>query len=318
VLNIAVIILTHNEEHHIGRAIASVRDLCREIFIVDSGSTDKTLLIAKKGGAQVLSNAWINYAAQFQWALDNAPISADWVMRLDADEVVGSDLATNIMKTLPTLPSSVTAVKLDRRHIFMGRWIKHGGRYPLSLLRIWRRGSARIENRWMDEHIVQLYGTSIEIKGEFSDVNLGDLTFFTDKHNKYATREALDVLIHRHNIFNLDNALIHGGAGQDSKKRGLKEKIYNRLPFGFGPVLYFLYRYIIQLGFLDGVEGAIYHGLQGLWYRYLVDCKIVELETAMKGAHTRDEKIAILEQRTRLSLSGYARISGGIRADGQI
>ncbi len=295
---IAVLILTHNEGKHIGRALDAISTIASEVFLIDSGSTDGTIEIAEARGAKVLRNPWINYAAQFQWGLDNAPITADWVMRLDADEIIEPDLVAEIARELPGLPADVTGVNLKRKHVFMGRWVKHGGRYPLVLLRIWRRGVGRIEQRWMDEHMLLDHGRTVTFKGGFSDVNLNDLTFFTDKHNKYATREAVDVINQKRGLFARDVDLT---SDQTSKKaavtRFIKERIYNRIPFQLSALGYFLYRYIFQLGFLDGREGAIYHVLQGFWYRYLVGAKILELETAIAGL----DKEAALVELTRLT-----------------
>ena len=301
--SLAVVILTHNEIQHIERALASVSGIASEIFVIDSGSTDGTLETATALGARVLSNGWVNHAVQFQWGLDNAPITADWVMRLDADEVVEPALAAEIAQRLDGLTADVTGVNLKRKHIFMGRWIRHGGRYPLILLRIWRRGKARVEQRWMDEHILLIEGRAITFDGDFADDNLNDLTFFTAKHNHYATREAVDVLNRRLRLFAGDEA--HGAAPEQAmRKRAVKEGIYSRLPFGVGPLAYFLYRYIWQRGFLDGKEGAIYHGLQGLWYRFLVEARLLELDRALSAVEGREAKLALLGRLTGLKLPG--------------
>jgi glycosyltransferase involved in cell wall biosynthesis len=273
--------LTYNEEKHIGRCLSSINNLCNEIFVVDSFSTDKTVKIARSLGATVLQNTFVNHSKQFQWALDNAPITADWVMRLDADELVEPDLAQEISERLKSLPADVVGINLKRKHIFMGRWIRHGGRYPLILLRIWRRGHGRIENRWMDEHIIAWGGRTITFDGGFSDHNLSDLTAFTDKHNKYATREAIDVLSQRYGLSTSDGTNLEGAAWSTSVTRFLKEKLYNKLPIQISAFLYFLYRYFIRLGFLDGIEGLIYHFLQGFWYRFLVGAKVLEFERAI-------------------------------------
>src|SRR6202035_5997290 len=100
---LAVIILTYNEERHISRALASVAGIASEIFVVDSFSSDRTAELALAQGATVLQNKFINYAKQFQWALDNAPITSPWIMRLDADEVIEADLAARIRDELPRL-----------------------------------------------------------------------------------------------------------------------------------------------------------------------------------------------------------------------
>lgn len=297
--DLAVVILTFNEERHLGRALDAVRPVAREIFVVDSFSTDGTLEIARERGATVLQNPFVNQAKQFQWALDNAPITSGWVMRLDADEVIEPDLAAEISARLPALPADVRGVVLKRKHIFMNRWIRHGGRYPLLLLRIWRRGAARVEDRWMDEHIVLDGGRTATFEGGFADHNLHDLTFFTDKHNKYATREAIEVVTARHGLARRDAALMAtDGMAQAGRKRALKDGFYNRLPFGLGPIAYFLYRYVVQRGFLDGKAGLVYHGLQGFWYRFLVEAKVHELEAAIAGLDGREEILAELRRLT--------------------
>lgn len=297
--NLAVVILTHNESMHIQRSIESVKSIASEIFVIDSGSKDQTVKIAEENGAVVLHHPFVNYAKQFQWALDNAPITADWTMRLDADEIIEEDLQKEIQEKLHDLPTNVVGINLKRKHIFMNRWVKHGGRYPLVLLRIWRTGHGRIEDRWMDEHMVISGGETVTFKGGFADHNLNDLTFFTDKHNKYATREAIDVINQKLNLFARDESLNTESASfQASIKRIAKEKIYNKIPFTIAALAYFIYRYIFQLGFLDGRSGLIYHFLQGYWYRFLVGAKIMELEKAIEGMIDKKE---ILKEISRLT-----------------
>ncbi|MDH1532371.1 glycosyltransferase family 2 protein [Acinetobacter johnsonii] len=297
--NLAVVILTHNESMHIQRSIESVKSIASEIFVIDSGSKDQTVKIAEENGAVVLHHPFVNYAKQFQWALDNAPITADWTMRLDADEIIEEDLQKEIQEKLHDLPTNVVGINLKRKHIFMNRWVKHGGRYPLVLLRIWRTGHGRIEDRWMDEHMVISGGETVTFKGGFADHNLNDLTFFTDKHNKYATREAIDVINQKLNLFARDESLNTESASfQASIKRIAKEKIYNKIPFTIAALAYFIYRYIFQLGFLDGRSGLIYHFLQGYWYRFLVGAKIMELEKAIEGMTDKKE---ILKEISRLT-----------------
>jgi len=288
-MSLAVVILTHNESLHVARALDSIKDIASEVFVIDSGSKDDTVRIALEWGAKVLHHPFVNYAQQFQWALDNAPITAQWVMRLDADEIIEHDLALEIANKLPRLPAEVAGVNLKRKHIFMDRWVRHGGRYPLVLLRLWRRGHGRIEDRWMDEHMVVRGGHTVIFDGGFADHNINDLSFFTDKHNKYATREAIDVLNQRLELFARDEALNTESASfQASFKRWAKERVYNRLPFTLSATLYFIWRYIFQLGFLDGRSGLVYHFLQGYWYRFLVGAKLMELERGI--AHLNDKE----------------------------
>jgi glycosyltransferase involved in cell wall biosynthesis len=301
--DIAVIILTHNEEMHIGRAIESIAPIAQEIFVVDSFSIDRTTRVAEEHSATVLQNNFINQARQFQWALDNAPISSTWVMRLDADEIIEPDLAREINSKLSTLYEDIVGINLKRKHIFMGRWIRHGGRFPLVLLRIWRKGKGRIENRWMDEHIVVWGGSSVTFDGCFADHNLKDLSHFIDKHNKYATREAIERLNAEFGLFARDDAVSAGASSKQARVKRLgKERLYNRLPFGVGPVWYFLWRYFAQLGFLDGREGLIYHVLQSFWYRFLVEAKVLELRRAVSQLHSPAEIKLELTRLTGLTI----------------
>jgi glycosyltransferase involved in cell wall biosynthesis len=302
---IAVIILTHNEERHIARAMQSVALFAHEIVVVDSYSTDRTIEIAKAGGAEVLQNRFVNYARQFQWALDNASISSPWIMRLDADEVVEAPLAAEIVEKVAILPDTVVGINLKRKHIFLGRWIRHGGRYPLVLLRIWRRGQGRIENRWMDEHMIVWGGSTVTFDGDFADHNLNDLTYFTEKHNKYATREAIDILNQRMHLFPRDdNLTVEGTSRQASLKRAVKERVYNHLPFYVSALSYFVWRYFFQLGFLDGRPGLVYHFLQGYWYRFLVGTKVMELEASIRKVEDKEAALSVLERLTGFRLSG--------------
>jgi glycosyltransferase involved in cell wall biosynthesis len=301
--DIAVVILCYNEERHLARALKSIAPFAREIFVIDSFSTDETVEIARAGGAVVLQNRFVNQAKQFQWALDNAPISSEWILRLDADELIEADLAAEIEARLPNLASDVVGINLDRKHIFLGRWIRYGGRYPLRLLRIWRRGFGEVEDRWMDEHIIVREGRTVTFEGGFADHNLNDLTYFTDKHNKYATREAIEVLNKRYGLFEAASELPSEGTSfQAAMKRWIKNRIYNKLPFWFGPLGYFLFRYVFQRGFLDGREGLIYHFLQGFWYRFLVGAKVEEFDRVIGPLAGREERVRALSTLTGYSL----------------
>lgn len=302
--SIAVVILTFNESIHLPRALDHVRVFAREIFVIDSYSTDETVGLARSGGAHVLEHPFQNYARQFEWALENAPITSDWVMRLDADEIVEADLSEEIIARLPTLPPDVTGINLNRKTIFQGKFIRFGGRFPLTLLRIWRRGKAHIEDRWMDEHMYLTEGHTVTFEGGFADHNLYDLTFFTAKHNGYASREALDALNQRLHLFEPQLALASASTAKQARiKRFLKESVYNRLPFEISAMLFFLYRYVFQLGFLDGRAGLIYHVLQGFWYRFLVGAKLRELEQAVKRAKSEDEMRTAIARLTRQKLT---------------
>lgn len=311
-MRITAIILTYNEALHIERAIRSIRAFVDQVCVVDSGSTDGTTDIARRLGAEVCTHAFVNQARQFQWALDTLDIRGDWVLRLDADEIIEPDLAREIAEKLPALPADVVGVNLKRKHIFMDRWVRHGGRYPLLMLRLWRHGHGRIENRWMDEHMVVWGGRTVTFNGGFADHNLKDLAYFIDKHNRYATREAIEVLNQRLGLFARDEALSARSASpQAAAKRWAKERVYNRIPFTVSAALYFVWRYVFQLGFLDGRSGLVYHFLQGYWYRFLVGAQVMELEQAVAHLHDKADICAELSR-----LTGHKLVAQNSRAAG--
>ena len=282
--DISVVILTYNEELHIERCIKSLLPVVKEIFIIDSFSTDKTVEIAERLGAKVYQNPWINYALQFQWGLDNCPIETEWVMRMDSDEYILPELQNEISNKMQNIQEDTSGIYIKRRVYFKDKWIKHGSYYPTWLLRIWRYKDGHIEQRWMDEHIKLTKGETIQFENDLVDDNLNDLTWWTTKHNNYATREAVDILNIIHEFINYDEVNSNFFGTQEERKRFLKKK-YANLPLFTRPFIYFLWRYFIKLGFLDGKQGLIWHFLQGFWYRFLVDAKIYEIEKKAKDSN---------------------------------
>jgi glycosyltransferase involved in cell wall biosynthesis len=268
---LSVIILTLDEEANLPVALSSLRGLDAEIFVIDSGSSDCTLEIARAAGCHVIEHPFESHAQQLNWCLHRLPITTPWVMRLDADERLTPELAQELSARLPELPEDATGLLVKRRVYFWGRWIRHGGYYPTWLLRIWRNGRARCEQRWMDEHMVVKCGRTLRLDHDIIDENHKGLTFWTDKHNRYADREVKDLLGLRdcsRTAIELDD--------QPGGRRWLKENFYSRTPLFWRAFAYWFYRYALRLGFLDGRPGLVFHFLQAFWYRFLVDAKLVE------------------------------------------
>ena len=279
-LDISVIILTYNEGIHIRRCIESVRGICADIFVVDCFSTDQTKNIAESLGARVFEQVWPgNQAEQMNWALTHLPIKTKWILRLDADEYLTDGLKKEIESKLGGLPQDITGCVFKRRHIFLGKWIK-AGIYPVKLLRLFQYQKAVCEQRLMDEHIQLLEGNNVEFEHDFVDDNLNNLSWWSQKHIGYAIREAVDLLDLEYGLFkgSLDNQGTKLGK-QAAEKRAKKMK-YARMPLFWRAFAYFVYRYIIKGGWLEGKEGFLWHFLQGWWYRTLVDAKIFELKVA--------------------------------------
>ena len=283
---ITAIILTFNEEKHIERCIKSLDGVCGDILVVDSFSTDATCSMAERLGARVVQHEFQNQAQQFNWAIDNCPIPSEWIWRVDADEYVEEKLALGVKKTLESCPADVNGIYVNKKIIFMGKPLKHGGWYPAQQIKVIRKGYGRSENKPMDEHLVITQGQTISIDGDQTDENLNDLSWWTAKHNNYASREALNMLAMSYGIDNAENEVepkLFGNGAQ--RKRWLKIK-YARMPLFIRPYCNYLVRYIFMGGFLD--FNKKWYVLQCYWYRYLVDAKIYELK---KRFNFDDEKI---------------------------
>ena len=279
-MDITVIILTYNESLHIERCIKSLLPITNKINVIDSFSTDSTVKIASRLGAKVYSNSWINYAKQFQWALENTNINSKWVMRMDADEYLTDELVIEINKidSDELITKNIKGFYIKRQVHFMGKWIKHGGFYPIKLMRIWEKSHGKIESKWMDEHIILDSGNTMILENDLIDKNLNNLSWWINKHNTYSTREAIDILNKSYNLFqSIGISSKISKNSQDKNIRWYKENVYLKFPKYVRAFLYFLFRYFFKLGFLDGKQGIIWHFLQSFWYRFLVDAKVDQI-----------------------------------------
>lgn len=277
--SIAAIILTKNEEKHLERCIRSLKGVCDEIIVIDSFSTDRTCEMAEQMGAKVYRNPWKNYATQFNFGVYQCPIQSEWIWRIDADEFLEGNIGLAVKDTVSRCKADVNGVYVRKRIDFMGRPLLHGGWYPSYHLKVFRKGHGDCENRWMDEHIRIFDGTTITVKeGNQVDANLNDLTWWTEKHNGYATREMVDMLMMEYGMDAKAEEVIPKFFGtEEQRKRWLKIK-YVKAPLFVRPFINFFLRYVLKAGFLDGKEGFIWHILQGFWYRMLVDAKIYEIK----------------------------------------
>lgn len=276
-------ILTKNEKIHLERCIESLLPISEEIFIIDSGSTDTTLEIAERMGAKIFQNPWPgSHAKQINWALENCPFKSPWIMRLDADEYLSSGIQQEILEKLPLLGEEISGIELPRKVVFQGHWIKNGGFYPINLLRIWRRGKGKSEDRMMDEHIILSEGKITQFKEDIIDENLNNHAWWKEKHLNYAKQEAKDYFLDK-NRQEGKNLKEGEAVEQAIKKRKLKVNYYNRLPLFFRVMVYFIFRFILQKGFLDHPIVWKFHFKQGFWYRWQVDYEILKLYFSKKS-----------------------------------
>jgi glycosyltransferase involved in cell wall biosynthesis len=278
---VTTIIMTYNEKLNLEECLSSISGFIDDIIIVDSYSTDNTLEIAAKYTNKIYQNKFVNQAKQFIWALANTEIKNEWILRIDADERWTKEGFEELRDIIENDKADGVYVKM--KIFFMGRWIKHGGFYPNYFLRVYKKSRGKMEDRWMDEHI-KVDGRTIISSIDVIESNYDrqkNISLWTDKHNKYSTREAIEFLIQKHDLKQIDSVAKLTG-NKTERKRWLKEKFYFRLPLFLRPFLYYIHRYIFKLGFLDGKEGFIFHYLHAFWYRFLVDVKIYQLEQIAK------------------------------------
>ncbi|MET0384490.1 MAG: glycosyltransferase family 2 protein, partial [Polyangiales bacterium] len=301
--DITVLTLTFNERVHIERCIRSAQQFARAVFVVDCGSTDGTVELARSLGAHVVHHAWENHhGRQVNWALAHLPIETEWVFRLDADEWVTPELAAELNERLVQVPPGVDGIVMRRRMYAFGRQLRWGGQGRIHLLRLWRHGHARCEERWMDEHIVLDGGRSLMFEHDFADENHRPLTWWISKHAGYALREAVDTVLARRAV-SPDAAVVTTLPDDpvSRRKRWLKLNVYARVPRFVRPGLFFGYRYLGQLGVLDGVPGLAWHVLQGFWYRFLVDAILFDIERRAKAEGV--DELTVIERTYGLQLS---------------
>jgi len=237
---LSVAIITLNEERNLARTLASVR-FADEIIVVDSDSTDRTVKIAESFGAKVFNREWPGFAAQKNFAIQQC--TGDWILSLDADEELSAELQTQMKILLPTYPP-VDAYFINRRNLFLNRWIKRGGYYPDAKLRLFRRSAAnftqappRFENRPVHE--------TIAFDGDSSHLDF-DLI-----HHAYPTLESY--LEHMDRYSTLGSQLL---VAKGRTSRGIFAFYWNIL---IAPSLNFFWNFILRFGFLDGREGLLLH-----------------------------------------------------------
>ncbi len=278
--DITAIILTKDEEIHIERCIRSVQRICKEVLLVDSFSSDRTCEIAERLGARVVQHPFENQAKQFNWAIDHVPIMTEWIWRVDADEILEDSVVALAEQKLPALTDNknVNGVYVNKKIVFMGRPLLHGGWYPAPQIKIVRRGFGRSEDKMMDEHLIVTSGETVNWDGDQTDWNLKPLDWWWEKHHGYAKREALmQVMMAEQN--DQENEVKGKLFGTNAEWKRWMKNLYGHCPRYFRAVVYFISRYFLMGGFLDGYAGWYWHTRQGLMYRWMVDREIGRLKS---------------------------------------
>lgn len=272
-IDATAIIMTKNEEKNIVDCLKSMQGFAKRCVVIDCGSTDKTVELAKQYGADVYFHEFEYYARQFNWGLENCDIDTEWIIRLDADERFPDELNKEIEKLIvDNKDKPMNGITIEADLYFLGRVMKHGIRNKRKMM-MFKKAFGCIEDRRRDAHSVISEGFSASTKHRFIHYDFKNIDNYIKKYNWYATREMQDYIdfVHGESTdINTDAAIL----AQRKKKFGL----YYKAPKFFRCWAWFIYNYIFRGGFLDGKEGLVFCFLECYWYRFVVDSKIYEYE----------------------------------------
>ncbi len=267
------IIMTKNEEKNIVDCLKSMQGFAKRCVVIDCGSTDRTVELAKELGADVYTHEFEYYARQFNWGIDNCDIDTEWIIRLDADERFPDKLNREIEKIIEeNKDKPMNGITVEADLFFLGRCMKHGLRNKRKMM-MFKKAYGRIEDRRRDAHSVISEGFNVSTKNRFIHYDFKNINDYIKKYNWYATREMqdyIDFTKSQSTDINTDKAIM--------KQRKKKFGMYYKAPKFLRAWLWFLYNYIFRGGFLDGKEGLVFNFFECYWYRYTVDAKIYEYE----------------------------------------
>lgn len=289
---VTAIVCTYNEEANIEKCLRSIHGFVGQIFVIDSESSDQTVAIACKYADEVRNLAYVHDHIPwvFQWGLDNLPIRNEWVLILEADRIVPPELKRELEGVFSKSSILEKGFYIRRVQVFRGREIRYGGYGSKYLLTLFCRSAARLDGNERDTR-VYVRGKVGKLKFPVIEENLkeAEILFYLQKHLRYAEAFAREELKRRQEGLNWKVRATPFG-NPDQRILWLKG-IYYRLPLYVRPILYFVYRYFLRLGILDGKEGAIFHFLQALWFRLIVDIRLEELQRASKKLPTETHSV---------------------------
>lgn len=270
---VSVLVLTMNEERNIGACLDSIVGWAAEIVVVDSGSVDHTLALCAERGVRTVFHPYVDHRTQMLWALTAIRWEHDWLLLLDADHVVTPQLKQEIERMLRHDAGIVHGFYNPHHRYFRNRPVRGLKTQSLQLV---RRTHARLDDSDLvhgrlvvDCPTATLSGAIIE-----SNQNELDIDFWIDKHQKYARRMAIEEILHAEGVLALSEGVRPRLLGNPDERIIWFRNVWYRLPLYVRPVLFFFYRYILRLGFLDGWNGFVFHAFQAFWFRLLVDLNI--------------------------------------------
>jgi glycosyltransferase involved in cell wall biosynthesis len=277
---VSFLMLTLNEELNLVHSLPILGGWADDIVILDSFSTDRTLEVAAKFGARVVQHKFEGHARQWLWGMQHIDFKHEWVFMHDPDHRLMPQLKAELEAMFARgVPADVNGFYVKRRNVFQGKWIRHGGYYPTYMLKLVRRHRVSFDEHEFD-YRAYVPERTLTLQHDIIEENLKeeDITFWIDKHNRFAVRQAEEEMYRAQHPGSWKTAPRLSG-NPDQRTLWLKKHWY-RMPLFVRPFLYFFYRYFLRLGFLDGKKGFIFHFLQAFWYRLIVDVKLEQLRAS--------------------------------------
>jgi len=271
---VSVVVLTHNEALNIERCLRSVSGWCRDLHVVDSGSTDETIEIARRYTNLVHHHDYVDHASQWAWVFATVPLQTEWLLLLDADNEVSAALRGQIAHVMNHPQAGVNGYYSVHTHVFRGRQVRGLKRWWLRLVRL---QETTVDNSELVDFRLIVRGKTGFLPGDIVEHNLkeNEIDFWIDKHQKFSTRMAAEEVLRRTGYLSWAfKPRLFGNP--DERMTWFKSRWY-AAPLFVRPFLYFAYRYLVKKGFLDGSNGFVYHFLQAFWFRLLVDIKMAAI-----------------------------------------
>ncbi len=259
---VSVMIFTLNEELNLPGCLQSLA-WCDDVIVIDSFSRDRTEVICKAKGVRLLQHAFTGFGDQRNWALEAASPLHEWVLILDADERVPSDLAEELRLTLSNVPKRVGAFRLKRRFHMWGRWLRYSSLYPSWVVRLVRKGRVRYVNRGHAE-TQEVDGEVRDLKSDLIDENLKGIDEWFARQNRYARKEAEHELAGDAGPFRWGDLLRR----DPLLRRTALKRLAMNMPAR--PLLYFFYSFVWRRGFLDGRDGLVFCMMRALYQGMVV------------------------------------------------
>ncbi|WP_282124756.1 glycosyltransferase family 2 protein [Algibacter mikhailovii] len=266
---ISALILTYNEENIISQCLEALY-FVDEIIIFDSFSTDGTLDIAKLFNAKIFQRSFDNYAAQRNAALSKVSNNSDWIVMVDADEIVTSELKHEILHAVESGDPSITMYRIRRKDMFQDKWIKQSSGYPTWFPRVFKNNCVSVQREINEEYYTTGEEGQLEQHLLHYPFNKG-LTWWFNKHNRYSEMEAKKMMDEVKEPFNFNHLF--------SKNAVLRRKAQKRLSYKlpFRPFFVFIAFYILKRGFLNGKAGYTFCKLRFM-YETMIDLKFKQFK----------------------------------------